>query len=485
MSDTIRDDTFYYCEEKNLRGVACKATLSHSTLTITEAENGNKQRTVNVDDMIGCLCMRNQDHENQLSQEQDTISVFLCVYYYSLSKNFKKSPYRKRETALLRCQKYSSFVENCDYVAKWQSSLYLLIHSNEIYPHMPSTDPITIDSQRLLIFVNPNSGPGVALKTFNTRIRSFLGEANISYDLIVTSHVGHCQKIVQDSRDLAKYTGLVAVSGDGLLYEIYNGLFAREDWDSICRIPVGAIPQGSGNGLARSLAHFKNEPYLYDPLVVSVLNVVKLKSREMDLCLVNTTKFPKLISFLSVGWGLMADIDIESERLRMIGEARFTVGALARIMRLRTYKATVSYLPAVGGVPDEEISPLPPLDEPLPDQKWISLTGEFICVYSSLVPFIGTDLFFAPKALLDDGIIWLMIVKAPASKLQVTQLLLSMDKGNHIQLPWVTFVPVTAFRLVPDVSVGPQSYLVVDGEKLDTQAMQAQIMPRKGRVFMR
>lgn len=43
--------------------------------------------------------------------------------------------------------------------------------------------------------------------------------------------------------------------------------------------------------------------------------------------------FQKLISFLSVGWGLMADIDIESERLRMIGEARFTVGALARIMR--------------------------------------------------------------------------------------------------------------------------------------------------------
>lgn len=43
--------------------------------------------------------------------------------------------------------------------------------------------------------------------------------------------------------------------------QIYNGLFAREDWDSICRIPVGAIPQGSGNGLARSLAHFKKWVY--------------------------------------------------------------------------------------------------------------------------------------------------------------------------------------------------------------------------------
>ena len=40
-----------------------------------------------------------------------------------------------------------------------------------------------------------------------------------------------------------------------------------------------------------------------------------------------------MCSFLSVGWGLMADIDIESERLRMIGEARFTVWAVARVMR--------------------------------------------------------------------------------------------------------------------------------------------------------
>jgi hypothetical protein len=32
--------------------------------------------------------------------------------------------------------------------------------------------------------------------------------------------VGHCQQIIQDSKDLSKYTGIVAVSGDGLLYEV-------------------------------------------------------------------------------------------------------------------------------------------------------------------------------------------------------------------------------------------------------------------------
>lgn len=58
------------------------------------------------------------------------------------------------------------------------------------------------------------------------------------------------------------------------------------------------------------------------------------------------------------------------------------------------------------------MTPLPPLNETLPDDKrWITQTGEFVCVYSSLVPFIGTDLFFAPKSSLNDGIIWLMIVK--------------------------------------------------------------------------
>ena len=69
--------------------------------------------------------------------------------------------------------------------------------------------------------------------------------------------------------------------------------------------------------------------------------------------------------------------------------------------------------------------------------------------------------------------------------MEVAQLLLGMDNGNHTKLPWVTFVPVTAYRLIPEKNSGPQSYLVIDGEKLDSQAMQAQIMPRKGRIFMR
>lgn len=78
-----------------------------------------------------------------------------------------------------------------------------------------------IHQPRLLIFVNPNSGQGAAVKNFNTKIRPLLGEANIAYDLVVTSHPNQCKQMVEDCTDIAKYTGLVAVSGDGLLFEVF------------------------------------------------------------------------------------------------------------------------------------------------------------------------------------------------------------------------------------------------------------------------
>ena len=41
----------------------------------------------------------------------------------------------------------------------------------------------------------------------------------------------------------------------------FQGLFQREDYQSAVKIPLGIIPAGSGNGLARSLAHINKEKY--------------------------------------------------------------------------------------------------------------------------------------------------------------------------------------------------------------------------------
>ena len=79
-------------------------------------------------------------------------------------------------------------------------------------------------------------------------------------------------------------------------------------------------------------------------MLISTLSVVKCKQTPIDLVRVET-RSQILFSFLSVGWGLLADIDIESERLRAIGGQRFTIWGVARLIGLRTYKGKVSYLP--------------------------------------------------------------------------------------------------------------------------------------------
>lgn len=83
----------------------------------------------------------------------------------------------------------------------------------------------------------------------------------------------------------------------------------------------------------------------------SIMNAayVLLKGRKhpMDLFSVSTQQHSHF-AFLSVSWGIMSDIDIESEKLRAIGPLRFTIGAINRIFNLRHYGGIFSYLPSKG-----------------------------------------------------------------------------------------------------------------------------------------
>ena len=74
-----------------------------------------------------------------------------------------------------------------------------------------------------------------------------------------------------------------------------------------------------------------SEPVDLHFVLHSTFILIKHRVIPMDLVLVQTPS-SRIFSFLSVTWGMMADIDYESEKYRAIGEARFTVGALKRII---------------------------------------------------------------------------------------------------------------------------------------------------------
>lgn len=62
-------------------------------------------------------------------------------------------------------------------------------------------------------------------------------------------------------------------------------------------------------------------------MLISIVEIKLIKKKHgINLKILYFPAF----AFLSIGWGLISDIDIESERLRAIGGQRFTVWSVAR-----------------------------------------------------------------------------------------------------------------------------------------------------------
>ena len=123
----------------------------------------------------------------------------------------------------------------------------------------------------------------------------------------------------------------------------------------------------------------------------------------------------------------------------------------------------------------------PGLNEPVPSD-WITVTGEFILVYTGHQSHLSGDCFFAPAARLDDGIIWLVFIQSGLSKAQLLTFMTSLESGQHCDLPYITMVPVKAFRLVPFQDEGR---LTVDGELVPTGPVQASVLPSIARIMSR
>ncbi|XP_067437132.1 sphingosine kinase 1-like isoform X2 [Thunnus thynnus] len=200
---------------------------------------------------------------------------------------------------------------------------------------------------RMMLLVNPQSGKGQALSLYNNHIQRMLNEAGVPHTLVITERQNHARELVREA-DLSQWDALVIMSGDGLLFEVINGLLERSDWEEAIRTPLGILPGGSGNALAASVHYYSgSSPVSSEELLVSCgfLLCKGLVSR-MDLVSIHLSSSPRLFSFLSLAWGFVADVDIESEKYRHVGAARFTVGTLVRLASLRVYKGKLAYLPA-------------------------------------------------------------------------------------------------------------------------------------------
>ncbi|XP_018008074.1 sphingosine kinase 2 isoform X2 [Hyalella azteca] len=284
------------------------------------------------------------------STESISKSVFLKIFAYPIDES-KRNPSRRRISITMEFETQPTMEENYHHAMKWANFVHdMLQPDTPIFgsPGMSSTD-------KLLVLVNPNSGPGKAYQIFRKQVAPVLSDSGVAYDVIITQRANHAHDLMK-TLDLQKYKAVAVVAGDGLLYEVYNGLGCRSDWMSALGLPVCIIPGGSGNGLAKSLAYWRKDPELKRPrsqCLISALNLVRGTPKPMDLILIHSHSGKRYISFLSFGLGLLTDIDIQSERLRILGEARFTLWGIGKVMVQRRYSVTISFKRASGIKRDE------------------------------------------------------------------------------------------------------------------------------------
>uniref|UniRef100_A0A3Q3DHE1 sphingosine kinase n=1 Tax=Hippocampus comes TaxID=109280 RepID=A0A3Q3DHE1_HIPCM len=342
---------------------------------------------------------------------------------------------------------------------------------------------------RVMILVNPLSGRGQALQLFTGHLQGMLTEAAIPYTLVITEHQNHARELVKKA-DLSQWDALVIMSGDGLLFEVINGLMERDDWQEAIQTPLGILPGGSGNALAASVHHYSQSPPAWNEELLLSCGFMLCKGLvgSLDLVSIHLASKQRIFSFLSLAWGFVADVDIESEKYRHVGAIRFLMGTLVRLATLRVYQGRLAYLPLIpNSSPTHKPHPppdslLPGLDQPVPESWTVVKTEDFVLVLAIYQSHLAEDLWAVPGAAADDGIIHLFYVTGGISRPALLRLFLAMEKGAHLACgcPHLVYEKVRALRLEP---ISRQGVITVDGETVEYGPVQAQIHPGLARLI--
>ena len=215
-------------------------------------------------------------------------------------------------------------------------------------------------------------------------------------EFLQTASAGHATELVA-AAELRDFQGLVAVGGDGTLFEVVNGLYRRSDG---ARIPLGLVPVGTGNAFARDL---ELRPGAWRE---GVAVIARGRTRRVDVGRVSCPGDE--FHFLNIiGMGFAVDAGLAARKLKFLGNAAYTLGTLWRVLRLRSY----------------------PLDIEI-DGRRQRQDNVFVEVSNSR--YTGTTFLIAPHARLDDGLLDVTLLR-PLSRRRLLRLFPTIYTGAHVQ----------------------------------------------------
>lgn len=339
-------------------------------------------------------------------------------------------------------------------------------------------------------------GTGIALKIWKRDTEPLLVAGNVEYTLLVTERANHAKEYMTNE-DLSGFCTCCIIGGDGLIFEVVSGIMARDDREQVFKsLPLAPIPGGSGNGLAKSILFECGETY--STKVATFVAITGVPS-YLDISTATTTS-ESHVSFLALSWGMIADVDINSESMRWMGEARFTVSGISRVISKKLYRGRLSMLlakptstsigdTATGGKSSSstgseaqegaaELVKLPPLTESLDacvaedPSSWLVLEDDFVMVWVVQTSHASATMHTGPGVTLNDGIFTVTLVRGNCSRWKLLKIMIEMETGNHFQIPEVEVYQARAYRLEPLTAEGLYS---LDGEAIEYGPVQCEM----------
>ena len=297
---------------------------------------------------------------------------------------------------------------------------------------IPTPDFGGEERQPLVLLVNPTSGGGRALKIL-PRVEAALDAGRVPFRVVRTKSLDHGVDKALTATQAGELP--VVISGDGLVGAVGGAIAGGE-------IPLGIVPVGRGNDLARVLG-IPSEPE------EAIAVVLAGHTRTIDIGEANGRPF---LGIASVGFD--SDANRIANESRLGGNLVYAWAALRALIAWKPARFTI----AIG------------------DQR-TRVEGYSVVVANNKA--YGGGMYIAPDAELDDGR-FDVVTLAKLGKLRYLGNLPKVFKGTHVRIPQVNVT--RAARL--SVSASRPFAVYADGEHLTDLPADLRVIPSALRVLV-
>ena len=292
---------------------------------------------------------------------------------------------------------------------------------------------------KLLLIVNPAAGKNRGKKAIE-KADPLLEKKGIQYEAKFSEFPGHAIEIARGF-DPSSFDGIIAVGGDGTLFETLNGLLKKhQNFD----IPVGQIPVGTGNSFIKDLD--------IHSIADAVEKIARGKTRKVD---VGWFQYPEgehyFINLL--GTGFVANVAHRAGKYKALGPLSYVIGVFEEVARL----------------------------QPIPIEMTIDGTiyqRDYIFAEICNSTKTGGNMIMAPDAKIDDGLLDVILLN-DISKLNLLKIFPRIFKGTHVHDSHVETFKAKHIKIATET---PQR-LTPDGEVFGSTPIEVSILPNKINMF--